>query len=151
MPVLVSDFFQVLLFNSNYPDRVFTNRHGQEEGGALIDGFLLNTPLLEYYQQLDLKKYIFTNSNLAQGSQPIHDYLRPVFSEIWQPKDIGADKSETQTYQKIASKLTVKTQEILFIDDSPSNIQAALEAGCQASVYHNNAQIMKFIEKNYEK
>lgn len=52
-----------------------------------------------------------------------------LFDNVWSCDDIGADKSYPETFHKVAGKLGLPLDKVLFCDDSPKALRTAKAAG----------------------
>lgn len=55
--------------------------------------------------------------------------LWELFDNIWSCDDIGADKSDPETFRKVAGLLSQPISEVIFLDDSPKATRTAKAAG----------------------
>jgi putative hydrolase of the HAD superfamily len=105
----------------------------------------LNDPMLDWVERLHAAGYkLGLLSNLhqefANHLREHHAWLRhfhvPVFSS-----EFRRVKPEPEIYQHILGKLAVPARETLFIDDRPTNIDAARAQGIQGLVFTTAAQL----------
>jgi HAD superfamily hydrolase (TIGR01509 family) len=85
-----------------------------------------------------------------------NDDLRQMLTERWQITDqfddmiisaeVGLLKPDRRIYELAVSRLGVQTDEALFIDDMPINIEGAQIAGLQAIQYLNNLQVIEDLD-----
>jgi HAD superfamily hydrolase (TIGR01509 family) len=147
--VLVSDFSRVLLFpkDTSYAgglnrlyDQILANKED------FNDYFKLNDILLKDIEELDIEKYIFTTGKV-QNAEFIKHKLDMVFKDIFNVPMIGFKKTDKNAYLKLCEELDLKPSQVMFIDDTEENINAAKEAGLHAVVYHDNNQILNSISE----
>lgn len=152
--VLLSDFSKVLIFpkdssytgtlNALFKDAV------QGEKKDFWSLYALNQELLDFYQKLidqhQLVCAIWTSGTL-QRSPELAEYLSPVFDHDYSVVDLKVAKSEPQAYKLLATELQVTPEEMIFIDDSLSNVEAAGEAGVSAIQFQNTNQAKVDLEK----
>lgn len=120
---LVSDFMQVLYFPGRFPNS-------------------FNQELLDLYRsyQPELSCVLFTAS-------PIHRFpdllsqLEGVFDPILTVDEVGSGKGDPRTYQWLAKKLSTTPERVIFIDDSPTNVEAAASVGVCALQYRKNEEV----------
>lgn len=68
----------------------------------------------------------------------LKDYFDGVFSTC----DIGCDKKEPEFFHYVFQKLGLKPEEIMFFDDSQTNVENARSLGIEAYLY-DNIQVLK--------
>lgn len=83
-----------------------------------------NTNEIHARRFLDIAKYTSPNKGF-------HDY----FKQVYFSQEVGARKPEPEAWQVILNDHQLEPSQGLFIDDNPSNIEAAAKLGLQ--VYHN--------------
>lgn len=136
MKTLLFDFSNVLLFSTDSAE--FT-------GGIKIDeSFVLNKPLLEIILPLKVKRAVFTATSQV-NEPPLKSLLAKYFHDVFTVESIGTSKTDQSAYFEISKLLSADPSEILFIDDSPTNIAVARLAGLSAEQYLNNQQIISVI------
>ncbi len=144
------DFSRVLLFPA---DQIYSGELNQKY--KLIkdlpefkfqENFRLNEELLSYLETIKNSKelYIFT-SGFIQNDSYLQQRLQPLFKEIFSAGDLGLNKRDLYAYEVIAQKIGKPPSEILFIDDTPSNVEAAREAGLNGIVYTNFEELKKYM------
>lgn len=153
---IVSDFSQVLLFptDDSYSGSLndLYTQEKQNDNFAFFDYFRLNVELLEFYNSLkpQLKIFMFTSEQI-QKDKALEPYLVPVFDDIFSAQDLGVSKKEAQSYKLLGELIDINLEEILIVDDSIINLDAAHEAGMNTLQYRRNdqliTQIHNFISK----
>jgi FMN phosphatase YigB (HAD superfamily) len=148
--VIISDFSRVLLFpvDKGYLGSLNSLNNELLKSDSNYDfthHFTLNIELLCYYQTLGMPVYIFTSVRI-QEHPAIKDYLRKSTASIFSARDLGIVKTDSSSYELLASMLNIKENEILYIDDSKDNVDAAKEAGCQVLLYESNSILIKRID-----
>jgi len=143
---LIIDFSRVLLFS--YEDVASLNKHHEtlsssRERYRILDHFYLNDELLSFVGRLkgQLKICLFTDGNLHDVPD-IRRQVAAAFDEVVTAEDIGSQKSDPQTYRRLARQLNARPEETLFVDDKPANVEAALAAGLTAVRFEGNSQIV---------
>jgi len=82
------------------------------------------------------------NAPLLRDALPEHlPALVRVFSPILFSFQFGHTKPERELFDAVASDLALTPAEIFFIDDQPSHVQAAREAGWEAVGFESVAQL----------
>lgn len=126
--------------------------------GVAYVGASLNKALLEPLQALranglkgERLKIVF-GSNMA-STQKILFWnaigLKKYGEEIFCSGDLKVAKPEPAFYSRVQSALGVDSSEILFFDDSPINVAAAIACGWQAFVYETPDAALNEIGKHY--
>lgn len=148
---LLLDFSRVLLHPT---DKSFTgslnNLHRElkdNESYYLFNYFELNEELLEYLKTLK-EKYemrIFT-TDIIQNDPLIREKIDPIFSKIYSASELGISKKDPQSYEYILKDLKNNPDEVLFIDDTPGNLEAAKEVGLQTYLYTNNEELINVLK-----
>ncbi len=151
--ILLLDFSYTLCFpktketvqslNQFYADIV---KKGSGENPA--QNFIINQELLDYLLTIKTthKVYLFTSGSMHKDPV-ISQKIQPIFDGYITSTELGMPKSFPDSYKVIANKLNVNTDELLFVDDQQTNVQAAIIAGAQAVRYTNNMQIIQAIQK----
>ncbi len=145
--VLLFDFSRVLLFSkdSGYVGELNALHDTLQLNTKykIFEHFELNNELLDIIQKIDnkVKKVIFTSGHI-QNEPSIFNLIKSVFDQIISAEEIGVSKKDSGAYKKIAEILQVKSEDILFIDDSVTNIEAAKEVGIKTIQFKSNRQII---------
>lgn len=107
----------------------------------------LNEELLSYINSLEyVRKVVYTNASM-QYHQAIKPNLEDVFSNIITSYDLGLSKTNTEDYLKLLNHVNEGEKSVLFIDDNPSNIEAANLAGINTILHTSNATTINSIFK----
>ncbi|MFB6182109.1 MAG: HAD-IA family hydrolase [Candidatus Magasanikbacteria bacterium] len=144
--ILISDLSRTVLFPTDEDyDGSLNDLHeelSQQDDYQVWDHFRLNEDLLEFYKKINDKTdvYIFT-TRFIQEYPPIAKKLEPIFENIFSVKsdDLPA-KSDPKAYKKLADKLDIDVEQIVFVDDNTSNTQAAKEAGVKTVEFNSTEQ-----------
>lgn len=137
---IVSDFSRVLLFpkDKSYEDSLngLHRELSKKPNYNPLDHFEFNRELLDLYESLKDKYpvYIFTSDSI-QDAPEFQPYLKPIFKDILSAKKMNTDKKTSDAYRLVASSIALDPNEILYIDDMTSNIQAAKTAGLNTFLY----------------
>lgn len=115
-----------------------------------FDHFKLNDQLLAAIKDLrgkyGIKAYIFT-TDIIQEKPGVKQITNPVFDGTYIANQLGVSKSEPSAYEQLAQILDIEPDEIVFIDDSSPNLEAARSAGLQTVSYRDNKQALKDLEE----
>ncbi len=93
---------------------------------SFFNYFELNNRVIDLLKPLKnkYKLAIFTSDSI-QKDPAIYNQLSSVFIKIYSAKEIGFSKNDPRVYELIANDLNLSPDEIVFIDDSKVNIDAA--------------------------
>ena len=113
-----------------------------------LDSFELNKEIMDYLYGIrgEIPIYMFTSESIQETPDIKEDVLK-VFTKIFSAQKIGMDKKDFSAYKFIANALDLKPDEILFIDDSLENINAANRAGFQTFQYIDNESLIGELSK----
>lgn len=153
MKTIIFDFSRVILFpkNQNYQESL--NKLHKELSAKsdykFTDNFKFNKELLDYLKQNKEKYelYIFTTGSI-QNTPEVQERIKGIFRKIYTVNDLGSGKNLPETFYILAREIGKKPQEILFIDDTLENVEAAKKAGFKTIQYNNdNETIFKKIKR----
>jgi FMN phosphatase YigB (HAD superfamily) len=143
---LMTDFSRVLLFpkDKSYSGSL-NGLHRDLSSQAnykLLDSFELNTELLEYYKSLaaKLELYVFTSESI-QDSPELQPFIKSVFKETFSAMKMEVDKKDENAYKKLVATVNLDPAEIVYIDDSEVNVEAAKKAGLQTILFKDNESL----------
>lgn len=120
---------------------------GSNPGGYNpLDHYELNLELLAYLRQFNLRwpVILFSSGQVARDPQ-ISPQLEGIFKRIITTNDIHFEKTESEAYLAVAYHIGRTPQELLFVDDSLSNLAAAKTAGCVTHQYTGNEELIKLL------
>jgi HAD superfamily hydrolase (TIGR01509 family) len=102
----------------------------------------VNTELLDYLRTIQDKAglYIFTSGQVPHDPA-VQEAIAGLFKKTYTVDDLGYSKSDPEVYQIIAADLGVELTDLLFVDDAPSNVASAAQAGVPALLYQNNEEL----------
>lgn len=159
--VLLFDFSRVLLHptDSSYTGKLNTlNRaySGENPLGPynFWKHFFINEELLDFAQKLKKEKHIkiamFT-TDIIQERIEIKEKIKDIFDNIFTARQLSKEgltadtlegiKATKEAFEAISQKLSVTPEEILFIDDTVKNIEAAKKAGCKTIHFAANKKL----------
>jgi HAD superfamily hydrolase (TIGR01509 family) len=150
MKALLFDFSRTLLFPQDPTDQRTLNQLHQalsrNKDYQIFDHFRLNQELLEFLHSVkdELDLYIFTSGTMISSVPELQSHLTD-FKKIYSGTELGLDKSVPASYTFVARDIDLPPEEILFIDDSPTNITAAKESGLEVLHYKDNEAVMNGI------
>lgn len=149
--VLLFDFSRVLLHPT---DKTYSgslnNLHKElkdNESFYVFHYFELNEQILEYLKTVKdkFRLAVFT-TDIIQDDPLIKEKIDPIFEKIYSASKLGITKKVKESYEFLAKDLNVKPEEILFIDDTESNIVPAKEAGFKTHHYKNNGELLEYLK-----
>lgn len=149
---LLSDFSRVLLFpkEEHYTGQLneLYRKLLQQKEFHFFDHYRLNEELLGLYSGLksSYSVNIFT-TDIIQNDLAVRKIIEPIFHKIYVASEMGLSKKDPSAYIYIAKDLGREPKDILFIDDSLSNIEAAEEAGFHTVQFIANVQAIGKIEE----
>ena len=120
-------------FNKHYTD-IFTKE---------TDGML---PLM-----VDLKARGYRLLGLSNWSSKVYDVMHKfnIFDQLegyLLSKDVHLLKPDPAIYRRFLQEFDVKSEECVFIDDKPENIDGSRSVGMHGIVFHNTAQLSHDLE-----
>lgn len=109
--------------------------------------FELNEQLLEFLktQKEKFNLCIFTSTMLKEEPE-LRKKIDPIFSKIYSAAELEISKSDPKSYEIILKDMGNKPEEVLFIDDSDINLQAAKQSGLQIHLYKDNEETVNLIK-----
>lgn len=150
--VILSDLGAVLLFPK---DRTFSGKLNpvydeevKKENFNFFDHFEINSELLDYYLSLKnkgIKIYMITEGTI-QNDPAIKEQLDSVFIKIFSGKDFGLSKKDPQLYINLIQEIGETVDNVLYVDDSSDNCNAARASGMKICVYESNEKATKYID-----
>lgn len=152
MKTLIFDFSRVVLLPR---DRTFSGGLNKlhrdlspEPSYNFFDYFEFNEELLNFLEankeRMDL--YVFTTGTI-QNAPEVQARIKGIFKKFYTVDELGLHKESPEAFKLIAKDLGKKPEEILFIDDTLANVQAAQAAGYQTIHFVDNKEIFKTLGK----
>lgn len=94
----------------------------------------------------ELKQEKMTVGMLSNIESPVAAFVRTLglykeFDPLLLSYEIGIEKPDPRAYALLLSKLDLHPEEVVFIDDRPENVKAALELGIDAIEFKSAGQI----------
>jgi len=149
---LVFDFSWVLMFpkDPEYHGKVneLHFKLNKSPDYQFFDHFRLNQELFDYLKKLKngFSINMFT-AGVVQDLPTVREKLDPVFEKIYSKRGIEIEKTDPKAYKFIAKDLGKEVGEILFIDDTEKNVEAAKEAGLKTMVFESNKKLFIELDK----
>jgi len=112
------------------------------------DYFELDESLLSYLESVKNKYglYIFTSGSI-QNAPEIKSRLGSIFKRIFSAEDLGFSKKDPKAYEYISEQIGLTPDEVLFIDDSKLNIEAAQRARMNTWLYSDFKDLEERLNK----
>ncbi|MGE5095185.1 MAG: HAD-IA family hydrolase [Betaproteobacteria bacterium] len=87
--------------------------------------------------------YVFSNTNVAHYEHFRHRFAAALapFERIFTSHEIGARKPERAAFERIARETGVAMDRMLFLDDTPANVEGAHAAGMPAVLVRAPADV----------
>lgn len=149
---IISDFSKVLLFpkDENYSGKLNDLHKKNLESGDynFWEQFELDQKLFDYYKELsnNYDLFIFT-SEYIQDYPPVRKILDTLFRKIFIALEMDVKKDDPLAYQKLSELLDCSPEEVIYIDDSKTNVDAANEAGMKAILHKTTDQTITEVKK----
>ncbi|OGM29530.1 hypothetical protein A2630_00870 [Candidatus Woesebacteria bacterium RIFCSPHIGHO2_01_FULL_44_10] len=140
---LITDVSRVLLFPK---DRTYTgslNDLYKEESlkpnYKFFNYFELNEELLKFYKSLKgrVDVHILT-SDIIQDAPELKPFWKDVIGKIFSASKMNTHKSTPDAYEKVIKELNLAPHEVIYVDDSNENLEAAKKVGLQTVLYQIN-------------
>lgn len=134
----------------SYKEIISTKEKMREE----IDSFLkLDDKLVEIIKKLRNKGFkiiLLSNGHSAFYNRkiyPTYPEFKSLFDDIIISSDIGMVKPDSDIYLYALEKNNIKPKESLFIDDSKSNVDAAVNLGINGFTYTDSDLFLNYINQ----
>ena len=148
---IVSDLSRTLLFpkdeNCSEGLNPLHKRLSSEDNYDFWAYFKLNQDLLNLYQTINDKVtlYMLTTGHIQEWP-PLKEKLQGIFKGIFSTAVLDwPSKSDPQTFKILAQKIGIKPNEILYIDDNKTFIEAAKQSGLIVVTFESNEQAIQDI------
>jgi HAD superfamily hydrolase (TIGR01509 family) len=144
---LLFDFSRVLLFpkDPRYMGSLneLYKKYKDEPDFNFFDHFRVNEELVTYLDSIknNIEIYMFTSESI-QDAPELKPIISPLFKKIYSALEIGFKKKELNAYLFIAADTKTPVDQILFIDDSLENLEAANNAGIKTLQYIDNKSLL---------
>lgn len=140
---LLFDFSRTLLFPKDKTYKGNLNalhrQLSQTPGYDFLANFELNEEMLTFLNNIKDKyrMYMYTSESI-QDTPEIKDKVDSYFDKIFSAEQTMLQKTDPESYKKLADMIGLPVQDILFIDDLAANIAAAKLAGMETLTYIDN-------------
>lgn len=75
------------------------------------------------------------------------DELKDLFDDVVLSSEVGMAKPNAEIYQYTAAQLGVKPQECIMIDDTPRNVEGAIQVGMRGILFEDSKQCGRAIDE----
>lgn len=149
---LLFDFSRVLLFPK---DKTYSGKLNdlyreirKKPDYKFFDFFILNQELINFIKALKNKYLlaIFT-TDIIQDDPAVKKYIDPIISRVFRAKQLGYSKKDPHAYRIILGILKADPADILFVDDTKGNLEAAEKAGFITLHFVSNQSLFKDLKK----
>ncbi len=111
----------------------------EELRSEILDRFVLREEILQLVKELKTKgltvAILSDQTNWLDELEKRHHFFH-LFDHVFNSYHIKRSKREVQLFRDVASWMGLKPGQVLFVDDSPQNVQRATEAGMKAVVFN---------------
>lgn len=117
---------------------------GAELDARIGDLFMPIDPVWGYVEQLQGRYRLAILSDLGSGWINRHEHAFDIdhyFEKLFYSSRLKMRKPDPRFYQHLLSEMGVVAEECVFIDDKPSNVEAACKLGIHGIIYQNPAQL----------
>ncbi len=150
------DFSRTILFpkDKNYKGELnaLHKELSSQADYVFLDHFELDNGLLSYLETIKDKYelYIFTSGSI-QNAPEIKPRIDQIFKRIFSSEEIGLSKKDPEAYEYISSQIGKTPDEVLFVDDSEANIEAAKQARMNVVLYKDLKELREKIKEILER
>jgi epoxide hydrolase-like predicted phosphatase len=112
---------------------------------------IVQTRTLVQAFQKTMPCYAFTNSNASHQSawSRLYPDVVQAFESIFSSHELGFRKPEAQAFMRICQLTHMQPEEILFFDDLPENVKAAMDCGLQGVLVRSPQDVRHALERVY--
>lgn len=150
------DFSRTILFpkDKNYGGELnaLHKALSKQNDYNFLDHFKLDEGLLSYLETIKDKYelYIFTSGSI-QNAPEIKSRLDKIFKKIFSAEGIGFSKKDPKAYEYISDQIGITPDEVIFVDDSEPNIEAAKQAKMNVFLYKDFRDLREKVAKILER
>jgi putative hydrolase of the HAD superfamily len=107
----------------------------------------IDNRVIEIYKQyLPEAKIVLTTNATSRLNQDLKNQgIDNKFDEIFNSSELGVAKPSHSFFNKVVSRLGVRIEDVIYIDDSIRNVESAGQLGIRSHQYKNYAQLEEFI------
>ncbi|MFA6274452.1 MAG: HAD-IA family hydrolase [Candidatus Paceibacterota bacterium] len=110
----------------------------------------LNEELIEIIKDLKKKNYqigLISNNYIGLRQELIDYKIIDLFDSIVVSSEVGCQKPQPEIFEILFKELKVKSNEVIFVDDSMSSLVGAENIGYIPILYKNNGQLKEELNK----
>jgi hypothetical protein len=152
MPIqsIICDFSGVILQTTTKPAPPSLSQYyleiSQQPNYSFNDHFQFNLRLLDFFKThtSNLTFALFSSSELYSLTESAI-FLDNIFDCIFTPDGLGFSKVDPDAYFAMSQVIEIDPDKILFIDDEPEHVKAALHAGLQGAHFHNTDKLLSHL------
>jgi len=115
----------------------------------IIDGFQIRHWMIELVRRLRSKDYvvgILSDQTHWLNELDSRDHFYHEFDHVYNSYDLGKGKRDPSLFTDVVNDLKLQPAEVLFIDDSEKNVQAARKMGLRAILYVDHERFVSELE-----
>jgi HAD superfamily hydrolase (TIGR01509 family) len=92
-----------------------------------------------------IRMVALTNTNAGHADWWTREYAGVVgkFEKVFMSYEMGVAKPQPECFQRVIDYLSLKPAEVVFVDDSPANVQAAVAMGMKGIIARSTSQISR--------
>lgn len=106
----------------------------------------LNVELIEIIKDLKNRNFriaLLSNNSLALRQRLLDQEIMHHFDEIIISAEVGFQKPQPQIFEILLNNLNIKSEELVFIDDSVKSLEGAENIGYTPILFETNEKLMK--------
>jgi putative hydrolase of the HAD superfamily len=109
----------------------------------------IDKAIMEFYRDHfpSAKVVLVTNATSRLNQDMEAHGLDTVFDSVLNSSELGCAKPSHSYFNKVMRQLGVGFDEVIYVDDSATNIQSATKLGIRSHHYQNHAQLVEFLVK----
>lgn len=107
----------------------------------------IDKTIIEIYKEHypNAKVVLATNATSRLNQDMKNHGLDNMFDGILNSSELGVAKPAHSFFNKAMSKLGIGFDEVIYVDDSETNVQSALRLGIRSHHYQNHTQLVNFL------
>ena len=118
----------------------------------LVDSWInsevhIDKTIIEIYKDHypNTKLVLATNATSRLNHDMKNQGLDTMFDGVLNSSELGVAKPSHSFFNKAMSKLGVGFDEVIYVDDSATNVQSAMRLGIRSHHYKNHTQLVEFL------
>jgi putative hydrolase of the HAD superfamily len=107
----------------------------------------IDNTVIEIYKQYipEAKVVLATNATSRLNQDMKNQGIDNTFDEIFNSSELGVAKPSHSFFNKVVSRLGVRIEDVIYIDDSIKNVESAEQLGIRSHQYKNHTRLKEFI------